>query len=75
MGDAENDWRIAKGERLHLQSPLFGAQRLELHAQSSTAFFMTDQDMVLDVRRAGDGPVTGSALVRGANTYMATRSE
>jgi hypothetical protein len=53
----------------------FGAQRLELHAQSSTAFLMTDQEMGLNVQRSGDGPVTGFALVRGANTYMATRSE
>lgn len=88
-GDAKNNQRIAgsyqllgkpalliaEGERLYLQSALFGSQRLELHAQSSTAFFMTDQDMVLNVQRAGDGPVTGFALVRGANTYMATRSE
>jgi len=66
---------IAEGERLYLQSALFGAQRLELHAQSSTAFFMTDQNMLLNVQRSGDGPVTGFALVRGANTYMATRFE
>jgi hypothetical protein len=65
---------IADGERLCLQCALFGAQRLELHAQSSTAFIMTDQEMVLNVQRAGYGPITGFALVRGANTYMATRS-
>lgn len=48
---------------------------MRVHAQSSTAFFTTDQDRGLIVQHAGDGPVTGFALVRGANTYMATRSE
>jgi len=39
------------------------------------AFFTTDQDRGLIVRHAGDGPVTGFAVLGGANTYMATRSE
>nr|WP_279158790.1 serine hydrolase [Pseudomonas corrugata] len=65
----------AEGERLYLQSDLFGAARMELHAQSATAFFTTDQDMVLNATRNAENKVTGFSLVRGASTYAATRTE
>lgn len=65
----------AEGERLHLQSDLFGAARMELHAQSAAAFFTTDQDMVLNVTRNAENKVTGFSLVRGASTYEATRGQ
>ncbi|WP_146033463.1 hypothetical protein [Stenotrophomonas sp. VV52] len=87
-GDATNNQQIAgtyrlmdtpvvisaEGERLYLQSDLFGAARMELHAQSPTAFFTTDQDMVLNVTRNAENEVTGFSLVRGASTYQAARS-
>lgn len=46
---------------------------MELHAQSVTAFFMIDQDMVLNVSRDENERVTGFNLFRGANAYEATR--
>lgn len=64
----------AEGERLYLQSDLFGAARMELHAQSATAFFTTNQDMVLNVTRNAENEVTGFSLVRGASTYQAACS-
>ena len=64
----------ADGRRLYLQSDPFGARPMELHAQSATRFFTTEQDMVLNVEPTGDGPVAGFALVRGESTYLATRS-
>ena len=64
----------AEGERLYLQSDLFGAARMELHAQSATAFFTNEQDMVLKVTRNADDKVTGFSLVRSASTFQAARS-
>ena len=86
-GDATNNQQIAgtyrlmdtpvvisaEGERLYLQSDLFGAARMELHAQSAAAFFTTDQDMVLNVTRNAENKVTGLSLARGANVYHAAR--
>jgi CubicO group peptidase (beta-lactamase class C family) len=66
---------IADGERLYFQSELFGQQRMELFAQSPTRYFMTAQDMAIDVQRTPDGDVPGFSLIRGASQYPATRSE
>lgn len=88
-GDAENNQQlagryallgkpaelIAEGERLYLQSDVLGAGRRELHAQSVSRFFMTEQDMVLNVQRGTDGRTNGFELVSGADKYAATRSE
>lgn len=63
----------AEGDRLYLQCDLFGAQPLELFAQSPDAFFMTAQDMELKVQRGEDGKVTGFAVVRGGTTYAGKR--
>lgn len=64
---------VADGERLYFQSALFGAQRMELFAQSKDAFFMTAQDMSLRFERDRAGTVIGFTLLRGASTYPATR--
>jgi len=64
---------VAEGERLYSQSELFGARRMELFPESKTAFFMTAQDMSIRFERSGDGAVVGFTLVRGANTYPATK--
>jgi CubicO group peptidase (beta-lactamase class C family) len=66
---------IADGHRLFFQSALFGRERMELFAQSPLRYFMTAQDMVLDVQRTPDGDVTGFTLIRGASRYPATRNE
>ncbi len=66
---------IAEGDRLYLQSDVLGAARRELHAQSATSFFMTEQDMVLNVPPVTDGRTSRFELVSGANTYAATRLE
>lgn len=65
---------VAEGERLYFQSELFGSRRMQLFAQSRTAFFMTAQDMSIRFDRGGDGAIVGFSLVRGANTYPATRT-
>ncbi|KRD32174.1 serine hydrolase [Lysobacter sp. Root916] len=65
---------IADGERLYFQSELFGAQRMELYAEGKDSFFMTAQDMSLRFQRNHDGAVAGFELLRGANTYAATRT-
>lgn len=64
---------IAEGDRLYFQSDLFGAQRMELFAESRTRFFMTAQDMSVVFKRGEDGRVAGFDLLRGANTYVGTR--
>lgn len=66
---------IAEDDRLYLQSDVLGAVRRELHAQSATRFFMTEQDMVLKVMPSTGGRTNGFELVSGSNTYAATRSE
>ncbi|GAB3359246.1 hypothetical protein GCM10027430_30870 [Lysobacter tyrosinilyticus] len=66
---------VAEGERLYFQSELFGAKRMELFPESKTAFFMTAQDMSIRFERSGEGAVVGFNLVRGANTYPATRTK
>lgn len=65
---------VAEGERLYFQSELFGAKRMELFPESKTAFFMTVQDMAVRSERSGDGAIVGFSLVRGANTYPATKT-
>lgn len=64
---------VADGEHLYFQSALFGARRMELFAQAQDAFFMTAQDMSLRFERDRAGAVVGFTLLRGANTYPATR--
>ncbi|WP_252255487.1 serine hydrolase domain-containing protein [Lysobacter capsici] len=65
---------VADGERLYFQSDLFGARRMELFPESKTAFFMTAQDMAIRFERSKDGAIDGFSLVRGANSYPATRA-
>lgn len=65
---------VAEGEHLYFQSELFGSRRMQLFAQSKSAFFMTAQDMSIRFDRGGDGAIIGFSLVRGANTYPATRT-
>lgn len=65
---------IAEGDRLYFQSDLFGAQRMELFAQSPRTFFMTAQDMTLDFPAANAGRVEGFSLTRGTTVYPATRN-
>lgn len=65
---------VAEGERLYFQSDVFGSKRMELFAESKTAFFMTAQDMAIRFERDGDGAVVGFSLIRGASTYPATKS-
>lgn len=64
---------IAEGERLYFQSELFGAKRMELFPESRDTFFMTAQDMSLRFERDGEGKLAGFTLLRGSNTYAATR--
>ncbi len=64
---------LAEGDRLYFQSDLFGAQRMELFAESSTRFFMTAQDMSVAFKRGEDGRVSGFDLLRGAITYVGAR--
>ncbi|WP_255367297.1 serine hydrolase domain-containing protein [Dyella sp. OK004] len=65
---------VAEGERLYFQSELFGAKRMELFPESKTAFFMTAQDMSIRFERSDDGAIVGFKLVRGSNTYPATKT-
>lgn len=64
---------VAEGDRLYFQSELFGARRMELFAQSKTEFFMTAQDMAIRFEQDSDGAVSGFALLRGGQSYPATR--
>lgn len=63
-----------EGERLFFQSPLFGAQRMELFPAAPGSYFMTAQDMTLRLERETDGQVNGFTLLRGAGSYPATRT-
>lgn len=64
---------VAEGERLYFQSDLFGPKRLELFAESKNAFFMTAQDMTIRFEQNDSGDVVGFSLIRGSNTYPATK--
>lgn len=64
---------IAEGDQLYFQSDLFGGQRMEVFAESAQRFFMTAQDMALEIERDRSGEVTGFVLVRGNNRYRAKR--
>ncbi|HWU53052.1 MAG TPA: serine hydrolase domain-containing protein [Tahibacter sp.] len=66
---------VAEGDRLYFQSELFGARRMELFAQSKTEFFMTAQDMAIRFEPGSDGTVGGFALLRGGQSYPATRMQ
>lgn len=61
---------IAAGDRLHFQSDLFGAQPMEMFAESQTASFMTAQDMSIRFERGDEGAVTGFSLFRGAMSTL-----
>lgn len=65
---------VAEGERLYFQSELFGTRRMELFPVSQSSFFMTEQDMSIRFERGNDGAFAGFTLIRGANTYPATRT-
>ncbi|MGH8080495.1 MAG: serine hydrolase domain-containing protein [Lysobacter sp.] len=65
---------VAEGDRLYVQSELFGAKRMELFPESKAVFFMTAQDMSIRFERSADGGAVGFSLVRGAKTYPATRA-
>lgn len=64
---------IAEGECLYFQSDLFGPKRMALFAESKHAFFMTAQDMSIRFEQGDKGEIVGFSLVRGSNTYPATR--
>ncbi|HVJ62266.1 MAG TPA: serine hydrolase domain-containing protein [Tahibacter sp.] len=66
---------VAEGDRLYFQSELFGAKRMELFLESRHAFFMTAQDMSVRFEQGGNGEIAGFSLVRGSNTYPATRTK
>ena len=65
---------VAEGERLFFQSPLFGAQRMELFPEAPGSYFMTAQDMTLRLERDADGQINGFTLLRGAGSYLAKRT-
>lgn len=64
---------IAEEDKLYLQSNLFGARRLEMFAQSDTAFFTVVQDMTIHFVKQADGTVNGFRLFRGTNNFPATK--
>jgi hypothetical protein len=65
---------VAEGKRLYFQSGALGAKRMDLFAESKTAFFLTSQDMSLRFERSVDDTIAGFSLIRGANTYPATKT-
>lgn len=66
---------IAEGDRIYFQSDLFGAERMELFAQSATRYFMTAQDMTLDFRLDGDGKASAFSLLRNGARYDGARQQ
>ncbi|WP_422017563.1 serine hydrolase domain-containing protein [Roseateles sp.] len=66
---------VAEGGRLYVQSPLFGARRLELFPESETAYFMTAEDMSIHFDVKDGGVASGFSLIRGAATYPGTRQQ
>ncbi len=63
---------IAEGDRLYLQSDLFGNRPMQLFAESKTRFFLTARDMTVEFQQAGGEKASGFSLKRGNNAYPAT---
>lgn len=66
---------IAEGDRLYFQSDLFGAERMELFAQSSTRFFFTAKDMALDFQLDERGRASAFSLLRNGARHTGVRQE
>lgn len=66
---------IAEGDRLYFQSDLFGAERMELFAQSNTGFFMTAKDMTLDFQLDESGRASAFSLLRNGARHVGLRQE
>jgi hypothetical protein len=66
---------VAEGGRLYVQSPLFGARRMELFPESETIYFMTAEDMSIRFDVKDGGGASGFSLIRGAATYPGTRQQ
>lgn len=66
---------IAEGDRLYFQSDLFGAERMELFAQSNTRFFFTAKDMSLDFQLDESGRASAFSLLRNGARHAGVRKE
>ncbi|MFT5718505.1 MAG: CubicO group peptidase (beta-lactamase class C family) [Oleiphilaceae bacterium] len=64
---------IAGGEHLYFQSNLISAKRVELYRESGSRFFITAPDMTINFELDTQANVTGFDLIKGSNTYPATK--
>ena len=64
---------FAEADRLYLQSNLLSSKRLELHREADSSFFLTVSDTTVRFETDTKNKPTGFSLIRGANTYRATK--
>jgi CubicO group peptidase (beta-lactamase class C family) len=64
---------IAEGNRLYFQSNLLSSKPLELHPEADSSFFLTVSDTTVRFETDTNNNPTGFSLIRGANTYRATK--
>ncbi|WP_233080942.1 serine hydrolase domain-containing protein [Rheinheimera soli] len=64
---------FAEADRLYLQSNLLSSNRLELHREADSSFFLTVSDTTVRFETDTKNKPTGFSLIRGANTYRATK--
>lgn len=64
---------IAEGEHLYFQSNLISAKRVELYRESGSRFFITAPDMTINFELDTQANVTGFDLIKGSNSYPATK--
>lgn len=64
---------FAEADRLYLQSNLLSSKRLELHREADSSFFLTVSETTVRFETDTKNKPTGFSLIRGANTYRATK--
>jgi CubicO group peptidase (beta-lactamase class C family) len=64
---------IAEGNRLYLQSNLFSSNRLELHREANSSFFLTVSDATVRFETDAKNQLISFSLIKGVNTYPATK--
>ncbi len=63
----------AEGEHLYFQSDLISSKRLELHPEADLSFFLTAPDATVLFETDAKDKLTGFSLIKGVNTYSATK--
>ncbi|MDR7120161.1 serine hydrolase domain-containing protein [Rheinheimera soli] len=64
---------IAEGNSLYLQSNLLSSNRLELHREANSSFFLTVSDATVRFETDAKNQLIGFSLIKGVNTYPATK--